>query len=123
MAKTSKAAGTKSGSSKIPIKNKWLTSIVSLLLGLGVGTTFGKSVLESAGIPASCVRTIQRADKAITTGKSVASNGKAALSALTALHPTDAVHLLGQAKDDAKTLIAQTKQFDKSRKRCNADRK
>jgi phage shock protein A len=69
------------------------------------------------------VRTIQRADKAITTGKSVADNGKAALSALTALHVTDAGHLLGQAKDGAATLIAQTKQFDKSRKRCNADRK
>ena len=105
------------------IKNKWVASIVSLLVGIGLGTTLGNQVLDSAGIPASCVRTIQRADTAIATGQSVADDGKAALAAVKDLRIGDAADLLGQAKDDAGNLINQAKKFNVSRKNCNEDRK
>lgn len=112
---TEKAAGL--------IKNKWVSSIVSLLVGLGLGTTVGNQVLDTAGVPASCVRTIQRADVAIATGQSVADDGKAALAAVKDLRISDAADLLGEAKDSAGQLVNQVKKFNVSRKNCNEDRK
>ena len=105
------------------LKNKWLASLVSLIAGLGVGTTLGREVLDTAGIPASCVRALQRADTAISTGKSIGDNGKAALDAVTSLHIGDAGNLLSKAKDDALKLVDEAKHFNKSRKTCNNDRK
>jgi hypothetical protein len=112
---TEKAAGL--------IKNKWVASIVSLLVGLGLGTTLGNQVLDSAGIPASCVRAIQRADTAIATGQSVADDGKAALAAVKDLKIGRAADLLGDARDSAAKLLDQAKKFNTSRKNCDEDRK
>lgn len=105
------------------IKNRWVASIVSLLLGLGLGTSVGREVLNTAGIPASCVRAIQRADHAVTTGKGIAADGKAALKAVTRLHFAEAGDVLGDAKDKAHRLATQASEFNKSRKKCRADRK
>jgi hypothetical protein len=105
------------------IKNRWVATAVSLLVGLGIGTTLGRSVLDTAGVPASCVRTIQRADDALATGSAVANNGRAALDAVKGLHLGEASDLLGQAKDDAVHFFDQAKRFNASRKRCNTDRK
>ncbi len=104
------------------IKNKWVASIVSLLIGLGLGTTLGNQVLDSAGVPASCVRAIQRADTALATGQSVANNGKAALDAAKSLQFGQVADLLGDAKRDAALLVDQVKRFNSSRKECKADR-
>jgi hypothetical protein len=112
---TEKAAGL--------VKNKWVASIVSLLVGLGLGTTLGNQVLDTAGIPASCVRTIQRADTAIATGRSVADDGKAALTAVKDLRIGDAADLLNEARDKAGELITQAQKFNTSRKNCAEDRK
>jgi hypothetical protein len=104
------------------IKNKWVASAVSLLIGLGLGTTLGNQVLDTAGVPASCVRAIQRADTAIATGKSVADDGKAALDAVKGLRLGEAGDLLGQAKDSAARLVRQAGRFNVSRQTCAADR-
>ena len=105
------------------IKNKWVASAVSLLIGLGLGTTLGNQVLASAGVPASCVRAIQRADAAIATGQSVADDGKAAFDAVKGLRFGEAADLLGEAKDNASQLVRQAQKFNVSRKTCSADRK
>jgi hypothetical protein len=105
------------------LKKKWLSTLVSLIVGLGLGTTLGREVLDSAGIPASCVRTIQRADRAIDTGTEVADNGKAALAALKDVKVGEAVNLLGEAKDGANTLVELVQRFNAARKTCDADRK
>ena len=105
------------------IKNRWVATAVSLLIGIGVGTTFGKSVLDTAGIPASCVKTIQRADAALATGSAVADNGSAALDAVKGLRIGEAGKLLGQVKDDTVRFFAQAKKFNALRERCQADRK
>jgi hypothetical protein len=105
------------------IKNRWVATAVSLLVGLGIGTTFGRSVLDTAGVPPSCVRTIQRADEALATGSAVADNGRAALDAVKGLRLGEASDLLGQAKDDTVRFFNQAKHFNQSRKRCNTDRK
>lgn len=105
------------------IKNRWVASAVSLLVGLGLGTTLGNQVLDTAGVPASCVRAIQRADAAIATGQSVADDGKAALDAVKGLRIGEAGDLLGQAKDSASRLLHQTQKFNVARKNCSADRK
>lgn len=104
------------------IKSKWLASIVSLLVGIGLGTTFGNQVLDSAGVPASCVRTIQRADSALATGQAVAQNGTDALDAAKALRFGEVADLLGEAKQEAALLVDQVKRFNSSRKECKADR-
>jgi len=105
------------------IKNKWVASIVSLVVGLGLGTGLGREVLDTAGIPASCVRALQRADTAVSTGQAIGDRGKAALEAVKALHIGEAGDLLGQAKDEAFRLVRQAKKFNVSRKSCDADRK
>ena len=105
------------------IKNRWVASIVSLLVGLGLGTTIGNQVLDTAGIPASCVRTIQRADTALATGKSVANDGRAALDAIRSLSFGEAADLLGNAKDNAVQFVGQIKDFNRSREKCESDRK
>ncbi len=106
------------------LKNKkgWVASLVSLILGLGLGTTLGREVLDTAGIPASCVRTIQRAERAIDAGTSIADDSKAALNAVTDLRFGDAGDLLGGIPDNASRLFEQTGKFNKSRKQCNRDR-
>jgi hypothetical protein len=105
------------------IKNKWVAAAVSLLVGLGLGTTLGNQVLDTAGIPASCVRALQRADTAIATGRSVADDGSAALDAVKGLRIGEAGDLLIQAKDGAVLLVRQASRFNTSRQRCSADRK
>jgi hypothetical protein len=104
------------------IKNRWVATAVSLLIGIGLGTTFGKSVLDTAGIPASCVKTIQRADAALATGTAVADNSKAALAAVKGLRIGEAGDLLGQVKDDAGRFFDQAKRFNTLRQQCKADR-
>jgi len=105
------------------IKNRWVAAAVSLLIGIGVGTTFGNSVLDTAGIPASCVKTIQRADAALATGRAVTNNASAALDAVKGLHIGEAGDLLGQVKDDTVRFFAQAKRFNALREQCQADRK
>ncbi len=104
------------------VKKGLLPTIVSLLVGLGVGTTFGRSLLDSAGIPESCVRTIQRAERAIDTGTAVADDGRAALQAVKDLRIGDAGNLLADVKRNATRLLEEAGRFDKARKRCQADR-
>jgi hypothetical protein len=104
------------------IKNRWVAAVVTLLIGLGLGTTVGNQVLGTAGIPASCVRAIQRADTALATGRSVADQGKAALAAVKGLQLGEAADLLGNAKDQAFTFVRQAKRFNVSRKTCKKDR-
>ena len=104
------------------MKKGLLPTIVSLLVGLGVGTTFGRSLLDSAGIPESCVRTIQRAERAIDTGTAVADDGRAALQAVKDLRIGDAGSLLADVKRNATRLLEEAGRFDKARKRCQADR-
>jgi len=104
------------------IKNRWVASIVSLLVGLGLGTTLGNQVLDSAGVPASCVRAIQRADTALATGQAIAADGKAALSAVKDLRFGDAGDLLSDARREAGLLVDQVKRFNSSRKECKTDR-
>jgi hypothetical protein len=116
----------RSSSSIIPeglLKKKWLSTIVSLLVGLGLGTTFGREVLDSAGIPASCVRTIQRADRAIETGTAVADDGKAAFQAVKDLEISTAADFLRDAKNGADALVELVQLFNEARTTCNADRK
>jgi len=105
------------------LKNKWISSIVSLVVGLGLGTTIGREILGAAGVPASCVRTIQRADAAIGAGKAVADDGRAALDAVTALRINEAGNLLVEAKDGAIRLVTEAKRFDRARKTCDDDRR
>ncbi|MCJ7670999.1 MAG: hypothetical protein MUP67_03000 [Acidimicrobiia bacterium] len=122
-----KDASNKTASSKtVPsglIKNRWVATAVSLLIGIGLGTTVGRSVLDTAGVPASCVKTIQRADTALATGTAVADNGKAALAAVKGLRIGEAGDLLGQVKDDAARFVTQAKRFNTLRQQCKADRK
>lgn len=105
------------------IKNRWIASLVSLVVGLGVGTTLGQEILGTAGVPASCVRTIQHGNAAVATGKKVAADSSDALEAVKALRVSDALTVLGVARDDAARLLRQAERFERSRKRCNADRK
>ena len=105
------------------LKNRWISGLVSLLVGLGLGTTLGREVLGAAGVPASCVRTIQRADTAIATGKTIADDGKRALDAVTALRLTAAGDLLVQVKDGAVQLLGEAQRFERARKHCNTDRR
>ena len=104
------------------LKNRWVSGLVSLLVGLGLGTTLGRELLGAAGVPESCVRTIQRADTAIATGKAVADNGERALDAVTALRFNDAGNLLVEVKDAAVRLFDEAQRFERARKRCNTDR-
>ncbi len=116
----------KDSTSPIPaglLKNKWLSSILSLIVGLGLGTTFGRDLLDSAGIPASCVRTIQRADRAIKTGTAVADDGKAAFAAVKDLRIAEASDLLREAKVGADALIELVQRFNDARTECDTDRK
>jgi len=120
--KTEKPEKAGQGTTSGLIKNRWVAGIVSLLIGLGLGTTLGNQVLDTAGIPASCVRAIQRADTALATGKSVADDGRAALDAVKGLRLGEAADLLGNAKDQAVEFFGQAKKFNTSRKRCKDDR-
>lgn len=104
------------------VQKSWVATLVSLAVGLGLGTTFGRSVLDSAGIPESCVRTITRAERAIDTGTSVADDGKAALRAVKGLRIGEAGTLLAEVKRNAARLIDEAGRFDAARKRCRADR-
>ncbi len=106
-----------------PVQKSWIATIASLVVGLALGTTFGRSLLDSAGIPESCVRTINRAERAIDTGTAVADDGKAALQAVKDLRIGDAGSLLAEVKRNATRLIDETSRFDTARKRCQADRK
>jgi len=115
-------SSTKTSASGL-IKNRWVATAVSLLIGIGVGTTFGQSVLDTAGIPASCVKTIRRADAALATGKAVTNNASAALDAVKGLHIGEAGDLLGQVKDDTVRFFAQAKRFRALQKQCQTDRK
>jgi len=120
MATESKAKDERSTSGLI--KNRWVASIVSLLIGIGLGTTVGKQVLNTAGVPPSCVRTIQRADRALGTGSAVADDGRAALDAVKGLHFGEAADLLGSAKNNATKFFHQVGKFNTSRKNCKKDR-
>lgn len=120
MAEQSKAKDERSPSGLI--KNRWVASLVSLLIGLGLGTTVGKQVLDTAGVPASCVRTIQRADRALGTGTAVANDGRAALDAVKGLHFGEAGDLLGRARKNASSFFHQVGKFNTSRKSCKEDR-
>ncbi len=104
------------------LKSRWFTSIVSLLIGLGLGTTLGDKVLDSTGVPASCVRTIQRAETALANAETIAENGREAFDAVTDVRIGDAVELLTTAADDAQLLLDQVAEFNDSRKECQADR-
>ena len=106
------------------LKNKkgWVASLLSLVVGLGLGTTLGREVLDTAGIPASCVRTIQRADRAIDAGTSIADDSKAALGAVTDLRFGEAGDLLSNIPGAASRLFKQAGKFNTSRKQCNRDR-
>ncbi|MCJ7437067.1 MAG: hypothetical protein MUP97_04805 [Acidimicrobiia bacterium] len=115
-------SSTKAASSGL-IKNRWVATVLSLLIGIGVGTTFGKSVLDTAGVPASCVKTIQRADVALATGTAVTDNASAALDAIKGLQVGAAGDLLGQAKANTVRFFDQAKRFNTLRKQCKADRK
>ena len=108
---------------KRAVPKSLVATIVSLVLGLGVGTTFGRSVLDSAGIPASCVRTISRAERAIDTGTAVAHDGRAALAAVKGLRLGEAGDLLSKVKQNATRLFDETQGFNTSRKRCDSDRR
>jgi hypothetical protein len=105
------------------LKKGWVSALVSLIVGLGLGTTLGREVLESAGIPESCVRTIQRATRAMDTGTEVADDGKAALAALRDLEVGRAGDLLAEARDGADTLVGLVQRFNEARKACDTDRK
>ena len=105
------------------LRSKWVSTIASLIVGLGLGTTLGRELLDSAGIPASCVRTIQRAERAIDTGTSVANDGTAAFAAVKDLKITRAADLLRDAKDGASALVELVQRFNDARKVCDADRK
>ncbi len=116
----------KASSPAIPaglLRNKWLSSILSLIVGLALGTTFGRDLLDSAGIPASCIRTIQRADRAIETGTAVADDGNAAFAAVKDLRIGEASDLLRDAKAGAATLVELVQRFNEARVQCNTDRK
>lgn len=104
------------------VPKSWVATLVSLVVGLGVGTTFGRSILDSAGIPESCVRTISRAERAIDTGTSVADDGKAALQAVKDLRIGDAGNLLAEVKRNATRLLDEASRFDAARRRCQSDR-
>ena len=104
------------------LKGKWLPALISLVVGLALGTSFGREILDSAGFPASCVRAIQRASKAIDSGKEVADNGKSALAAVKELRIGQAASFLSEARDRAVTLISQAQRFDDARRVCDADR-
>lgn len=105
------------------VPKSWVATLVSLVVGLGIGTTFGRSILDSAGIPESCVRTISRAERAIDTGTSVADDGKAALQAVKDLRIGEAGDLLAEIKRNASRLLGEASQFNTARQRCQADRK
>lgn len=104
-------------------KNKWVSTILSLIVGLGLGTTFGREVLESAGIPESCVQALQRAERALDTGTAVADDGKAAFAAVKAVKIPEAVDLLRSAKSGADELVELVQRFNDARRSCNTDRK
>ena len=111
---------------KIPkglLKNKWFSGIASLVVGLLLGTTLGGNILESAGVPKSCVRAIQHADHALVAGKTAANDGKAALAAAKSVHVSEAVDNLRDAAKYARRLFDLAARFDAAHKRCNSDRK
>jgi hypothetical protein len=116
-----KSASSKRRTPNVP--KSWVATLVSLIVGIGVGTTFGRSILDSAGIPESCVRTISRAERAIDTGTSVADDGQAALQAVKDLRIGEAGDLLAEVKRNALLLIDQAGRFNTVRQRCQADRK
>ncbi len=104
----------KASSSIIPAslrKNKWVSTILSLVVGLGLGTTLGREVLESAGIPESCVHALQRADRALDTGTAVADDGKAAFVAVKDVNIPEAFDLLRAAKNGADDLVELARTF------------
>jgi hypothetical protein len=103
-------------------KKGLLPTILSLIVGLALGTALGREVLDTAGVPASCVRTIQHGDAAIEAGTAIADDGKAALNAVTELRFNQAGDLLGNIPDNAALLLERTRRFNKSRTQCNADR-
>lgn len=105
------------------VPKSWVATLVSLVVGLGIGATFGRSILDSAGIPESCVRTISRAERAIDTGTSVADDGKAALQAVKDLRIGEAGDLLAEIKRNASRLLGEASRFNTARQRCQADRK
>jgi len=105
------------------IKSKWGSGIVSLLIGLLLGTTVGGDLLDSAGVPKSCVHAIQRADRALDAGKQATSNGKAALAAAKGVRVRTAVDLLQEAVHDTQRLLQLTDRFNDARQRCDKDRK
>lgn len=115
-----KKTSTKRTASTVP--KSWIATLASLVVGLGLGTTFGRSLLDSAGIPESCVRTISRAERAIDTGTAVADDGQAALQAVKDLRIGEAGSLLAEVKRNASRLLEQAGRFDTARKRCQADR-
>lgn len=104
------------------VQKSWIATLMSLVVGLGLGTTVGRSLLDSAGIPESCVHTITRAERAIDTGTAVADDGKAALAAVKDLRIGDAGSLLAEVKRNAARLLDEAGRFDRARKRCQADR-
>lgn len=104
------------------VQKSWIATLASLVVGLGLGTTVGRSLLDSAGIPESCVRTITRAERAIDTGTAVADDGKAALQAVKDLRIGEAGNLLAEVTRNATRLLDEAGRFDTARKRCQADR-
>ncbi len=104
------------------LKNRWLSSLVSLVVGLALGTTVGRDILKSTGVPASCVHAIQRADRALKAGQAVADDGRAALDAVKGVHFTEVGDLLGRAKREAATLFDEAGRFNTARHRCDRDR-
>jgi hypothetical protein len=105
------------------LKSKWLSGLLSLIVGLLLGTTLGNDILQSAGVPKSCVRAIQRADRAINAGESVADNGKQALTAARDVRVRDAIDLLREAATQTERLFTLAARFEKSRQKCNEERK
>lgn len=110
------------GRARPHVQKSWIATLVSLVVGLGLGTTFGRSLLDSAGIPESCVRTITRAERAIDAGTAVADDGRAALAAVRDLDIGEAGSLLADVKRNATILVNQAGRFDAARKRCEAER-
>jgi hypothetical protein len=102
--------------------NKTVASVVTLVIGLVLGTAFGRDLLGAAGIPESCVRTIERASRAIDTGTALADDGRAALTAVRDVRVGDALDLLRDARDNAVALASQVQRFNTARVACNEDR-
>lgn len=110
------------GRARPHVQKSWIATLASLVVGLGLGMTFGRSLLDSAGIPESCVRTITRAERAIDAGTAVADDGRAALAAVRDLDIGEAGSLLADVKRNATILVNQAGRFDAARKRCEAER-